>query len=401
MKSQNNAATATAVIGAAAIALWCQGPAEHSVSMLVVQTAVTSMLAAAIGWWIVGLTHGRRLVVQVVAIALVASLTTVAGVFVAVWAMFLSGHDLVVVSMVLGASSTVAVLAAVVMARRFERSATQVSALARQLTSTEPFNAPQSLASAEFRHVAEDLAKVSSELDQSRQREQALDRARRELVTWVSHDLRSPIASIRAMAEALEDGVVDDDVTMMRYYRNIHHESERLGSLVDDLFELNRINSGSHRFDGIMAPLDELIADVIERAAASAATRGIDVVSAAGELPSTLVPATDIQRVLHNVLDNAIRHTPAGGTVMLDATVTDGAIALGISDECGGIPESDLGRVFEVAFRSDAARQRDHGGGGLGLAIAQGLLHAHDGSIDVANRPGGCRFVLHLPLQEA
>jgi signal transduction histidine kinase len=401
VKTRTAALAITAAIAAAAVAMWAQGPAEHSVSMLVMQTIVTSMVAAAMGWWIVGLTRGRRLVVQVVAIALVASLTTVAGVFVAVWAMFLSGHDLVVVSMVLAASATVAVIGAVAMARRFAHSASEVSALARLLTSPEPFDIPKSLASVEFRNVAEELARVSGELDQSRQREQSLDSARRELVTWVSHDLRSPIASIRAMAEALEDGVVDDDVTMMRYYRNIHLESERLGSLVDDLFELNRINSGSHRPDGVMAPLDELLADVIERSAASAATRGIDVVSAAGELPSTLVPATDIQRVLHNVLDNAIRHTPAGGTVMLDAETSPGWIAIGISDECGGIPESDLGRVFEVAFRSDAARQRDHGGGGLGLAIAQGLLHAHSGSIDVANRPGGCRFVLHLPLQES
>jgi signal transduction histidine kinase len=400
VKRRNLAIGVTIAIVAVAFVGWSQGPSKDSVSMLVVQTVVTSMVAAAIGWWIVGLTRGRRIVVQIVGIALVASLTTVAGVFAAVWAMFLSGHDLQVISMVLAASTTVAVVGAMVMARSLAQSALDVSALARQLTGPTAFDPPTSLASTEFRQLANELSVVSNELEVSRQRERALDAARRELVTWVSHDLRSPIASIRAMAEALEDGVVDDATTMRRYFRNIHHESERLGGLVDDLFELNRINSGTYRFDGTTVPLDELLGDVIERAAASAAARGIDVVNASAEMSSAMVPATDLQRVLHNVLDNAIRHTPAGGTVMMDVAVVDGTAEISISDECGGIPEADLPRVFEVAFRSDASRQRDHGGGGLGLAIAKGLLDHHHGSIDVANQTGGCRFVLRLPVEE-
>jgi len=115
-----------------------------------------------------------------------------------------------------------------------------------------------------------------------------------------------------------------------------------------------------------------------------------------GDLPEMEVAAKELTRVLRNLLDNAVRHSPAGGTVLVEASVDDEGVTFAVTDECGGIPEPDLTRVFDVAYRSDAARSREHGGGGLGLAIAKGLVEAHEGSIEVANRAPGCCFTVRL-----
>ena len=109
------------------------------------------------------------------------------------------------------------------------------------------------------------------------------------------------------------------------------------------------------------------------------------------------VAAQEVTRVLHNLLDNAIRHTPSGGDVMVIGRAGPEEATIVVSDQCGGIPEPDLTRVFDVAFRSDAARSKDSRGGGLGLAIAKGLVEAHDGSIQVGNEGDGCSFVVRLP----
>ncbi|MGE0304339.1 MAG: sensor histidine kinase, partial [Acidimicrobiia bacterium] len=217
-----------------------------------------------------------------------------------------------------------------------------------------------------------------------------------------SHDLRSPIASIRAMAEALEDHIVDDDDDISRFHTAIRLESQRLGSLVDDLFELSRIESGTRSPDTTLVGVDELIAEVTESSQPAAAAVGINLVCMFGvgadRDSSGLVPAADLRRVLHNLLDNAIRHTRTGGSVVVDGEVVNGVLTLSVTDECGGIPNDDLPRVFEVAFRGDAARSRDARGGGLGLAIAKGLVESRHGHIDVANRGKGCRFTLSVPV---
>jgi signal transduction histidine kinase len=271
--------------------------------------------------------------------------------------------------------------------------------LARQLADPAPTSSTDRAADTEeMRRMTAELHEVSQRLDASREREQSLEASRRELVAWVSHDLRSPIAAVRAMAEALEDGVVDDAESVARYHRAIRQETERLSQLVDDLFELSRLTAGALAPDDTTLPLCQLIDDVLESASTAALSRGIDVVAVIDEACDALVPASYLRRALHNVLDNAIRHTPVGGTVSVAWSTGDGVLCIDVSDECGGIPAADLPRVFDVAFRGDTARTRDRGGGGLGLAIARGLLDLHDGTIEVDNRDRGCRFSLRLPV---
>ena len=237
-----------------------------------------------------------------------------------------------------------------------------------------------------------------------RDQERAAEQSRRELVAWVSHDLRTPLAGIRAMSEALTDGVVSDHDDVVRYAKQIVQETNRLGSMVDDLFEMSKINSGALNLT--LEPLDlhEVIDEVV---AASQPTANRSKVTLRAERPDApiMVCGSDraLGRVLANLVSNAIAHTPPGGAIDISAGV-DGKHAWTRVDDSGpGIPEDDLPRIFEVAYRGTSARSpvADDGlpaGSGMGLAIAAGLVEAHHGRISAANRDRGSRFEVRLPL---
>lgn len=405
MSSTRRAVAVVAVgfIAASAIAV-ATGASPSDTTRLIAFAAVGSGVAATIGALLVRRLRRFRMRTQVLFIALAATVTTAAGIVFAAAEMFISNHDIAVLAVVVVTSAAVSVGAALALGAAFERSIEQVGNLARDLSPgdgiSSPFASPDlgELVTGELGDLAAQLSEASRQLDASRTRERALDASRRDLIAGVSHDLRSPIASIRAMAEALEDGVVDDDASVERYHRAMRVESERLGSLVDDLFELSRITAGVFDADQPFVPLGEVVADVVSAAQPAASTKGVSIVNLLDDLPAVLVPASDLRRVLHNLLDNAVRHTRLGGTIVIDGELLDQVAHLAVTDECGGIPEADLDRVFDVSFRGDTARTRDNGGGGLGLAIAKGLLEAHRGSIQIANRATGCRFTLRLPV---
>jgi signal transduction histidine kinase len=365
---------------------------------LVAVAAGAAMLVSALGWLVLRSLRRQPIGVQALVVALTALVATVAGVVAAARAMFISSHDLHVLLVVVVMSAAVAAGAALQLGRTIDRGTRHVTQLTRQLGDGEPLAPSPPGHPGELDLLARQLADVSVRLDESRQRERALDTSRRELIAWVSHDLRSPLATIRAVAEALDDGIVDDATTVARYHHQIRQDAERLSVLVDDLFELSRINSGAVGRDRQAVRLRELVSQVIVEARPRAEVKGVELVDRMCDLPAIPVSSQELRRALHNLIDNAIRHTPPGGTVVIE-TLADGEGALlSVVDECGGIPESDLTRVFDVAFRGDQARAKDDRGGGLGLAIAKGLVEAHQGSIEVANQSPGCRFTVRLPM---
>jgi len=206
------------------------------------------------------------------------------------------------------------------------------------------------------------------------------------------------------MVEALEDGVVEDTATVSRYYRTMGRETDRLAGLVDDLFELSRIQAGALNLDLEKISLDELLSDAVAGVSMAAGAKGIDLKGeVATPTPIVELSIPEMARVVRNLLDNAIRHTPRGGTVWVDATLADDRTSalVSVRDGCGGIPTPDLARVFELAYRGDAARTPGDGGAGLGLAVARGLVEAHHGEISVENVGEGCRFTIRLPLAHA
>ncbi|MFD4461228.1 sensor histidine kinase [Nocardia sp. NPDC058480] len=239
---------------------------------------------------------------------------------------------------------------------------------------------------------------------QIREQERRAERSRRELVAWVSHDLRTPLAGIRAMAEALSDGVVSSATDVARYADQIGCETNRLSAMVDDLFEMSKINAGALRLELEPVDLRELVDEVL---AANRPSADRARVALAAEQPASRieVAASDraLTRVLTNLVSNAIAHTPPGGQVSISAGSRDGHAWARVDDTGPGIAEVDLPRIFEVAYRGTSARSPVAAAGaptgsGMGLAIAAGLMAAHRGDITVENRDPGCRFEVRLPL---
>jgi signal transduction histidine kinase len=203
------------------------------------------------------------------------------------------------------------------------------------------------------------------------------------------------------MAEALEDGVVSEPETIEEYHRRIRIETDRMTHLVDDLFELSRINAGALRLTLQRVALSDVVSEALATAAPLAAGRRIRLVAAESGWPTVLASEPELARVVTNLVVNSVRYTPPDGTVQIEAGHDQDAAWLAVSDTCGGIPEDDLPRVFDVAFRGERARTPQPTGtgtgGGLGLAIVRGLVEAHGGRVDVGNTSTGCRFVVRLP----
>jgi signal transduction histidine kinase len=214
-------------------------------------------------------------------------------------------------------------------------------------------------------------------------------------VAWVSHDLPTPLAGLRAMAEALADGLAEDP---SRYHRRMLAEVDRMALMVDDLFELSRIHAGTLQLSLQPDGLRDLVSETIAGATVVARARHVEV---GGNIAPELEVVADpgaLSRVVGNLVMNAIRHTPSDGVVVVDGRPDGDVVELSVTDACGGIDEQDLGRVFDVAWRGDQARTPEpYAGAGLGLAIVKGLVEAHRGSVAVANHEGGCRFVVRLP----
>jgi len=248
----------------------------------------------------------------------------------------------------------------------------------------------------ELARLAEDFNRMAQDLAEAAAREREAERARRDLIAAVSHDLRTPLASTRALIEAVADGVVEDPGMQARYLASARSELEKLGRLVDDLFELSRINAGALRLNLEEASLRDLISDTLSGFRHQAQSKGVRLVGEVSDgVDPVLANPPRLQRVLYNLVSNALRHTPADGTIVLRAEPQETLVRVEVSDTGEGIMPEDLPRVFERSFRGERSRTRAGTGdsAGLGLAIARGLIEAHGGEISVESRPGhGSQF---------
>jgi signal transduction histidine kinase len=283
--------------------------------------------------------------------------------------------------------------------RRLTKASRALSSAVQGVGENGVYVPPQATLPAELAELSAELTATHERLTQARSRERALEASRRELVAWVSHDLRTPLAGLRAMAEALEDQVVVDPREVSQYHSQIRREVDRLTVMIDDLFELSRIHAGALRLSKRMVGLEDLVAEVVASAEPVARHKGVRLTGAAVRGMPVYVDSAEMGRALRNLVTNAIRHTPADGGVDVLAEVQGGLACVTVSDACGGIPPDDLPRVFDVAFRGESARTPEpQSGGGLGLSIARGIVEAHSGQIAVRNAGPGCQFLIRLPL---
>ncbi|MFF0427161.1 MULTISPECIES: sensor histidine kinase [unclassified Streptomyces] len=336
----------------------------------------------------------RSVAVSLTVVAAVTVTAMLAGTLAVAWAMFLSPHDLTVVTLVAAMAAVVSLATALALGRWVVARGRDLVRAARDFGEGGSFAAPSARPTAELAAVTRELAATSARLAASRERERALEASRRELVAWISHDLRTPLAGLRAMAEALEDGVAADPA---RYHRRIRTEVERLDAMVGDLFELSRIHAGALELTPCRLSLQDLAADALLGADPLARERGVRLRGDGVVHVPVEVDGKEMTRVLANLLVNAIRHTPADGTVAVRVDRREDTAVLSVTDGCGGIPEEDLPKVFDTGWRGNPARTPPSGAG-LGLAIVRGIVEAHAGRARVDNVPGGCRFEVTLPL---
>ncbi|MBK3581303.1 HAMP domain-containing histidine kinase [Streptomyces sp. MBT65] len=355
--------------------------------------AAAGVLGAGALW----LLRRRSLTASVSVVAAVAVAAMLAGTLAVAQAMFLSRHDLSVVTTVVAMAAVVSLLTALLLGRWVVARSRELALAARDFGDGGDYFAPVRPATAELADVSRELAATSAKLAESRDRERALESSRRELVAWISHDLRTPLAGLRAMSEALEDGVAAEPE---RYLRQIRTEVERLNDMVGDLFELSRIHAGSLALTRSRISLYDLIGDALAGADPLAREHGVRLVGDRIAPVPVEVDGKEMSRVLGNLLVNAIRRTPADGTVAIAAERTADGVVLSVTDGCGGIPEDDLPRVFDTGWRGTHARTPP-AGAGLGLAIVRGIVEAHQGRAAVRNVSGGCRFEVTLPAAEA
>jgi signal transduction histidine kinase len=332
-------------------------------------TIMASLIALAVGG--VGLLTLRLVERRSLrAAALVPPITAVVGTAVGVaataQAMFISTHDLGVIIIVCVVAGIASITVGTLMANR-------------------------------VRELEEQARQLAAQQARAEEAEEA-EHTRRELVSWVSHDLRTPLAGLRAMAEALEDGVVDEP---SRYHRQMILEVDRLSALVDDLFQLSRIQAGFLHLVLVRVSLPDVLGDVVAATEPLAAKRGVLLRASTGDVGTIRADEGELRRAITNLVTNAVRHTPHDGTVQILASPADeGHVTLSVIDECGGLLAEDMERLFDVGWRANSARTPEpYGGGGLGLAIVLGIVNAHQGQIAVDNVDGGCRFVMQLPVE--
>lgn len=400
MTVTRTALTAVAGLALATVLALLIGKSAADTITLVGLAAGVAVAVGLLGAGLMHLLRHRQLVVSLTVVALTAVVAVAIGAWSAGRAMFFSSEDLDALSVVMIAAGTVAVCIALVLAERVAMSSRSLDEAATRIGAGDAVGNGQRPSIREFADLAQRLEDTAARLEVARAREQALGRSRRELVSWVSHDLRTPLARIRAVSEALGDGLAEDPETLARYHCTLRTEAERLGGLIDDLFELSRIQAGALRLQLERVSVADLVSDALAAAAPSAMAKGVRLEGRMDSaVPELRLSTREFGRVLGNLLDNAIRETPAGGAVAVTAGTHGEAVWVSVSDTCGGIDEADVPRVFDTAFRGERARTpTSETRAGLGLAIARGLVEAHRGEISVANTEDGCRFVVTVPV---
>jgi two-component system, OmpR family, sensor histidine kinase SaeS len=368
----------------------------HLLVAVVIAAGVTAALLVPCMRLIARVSLRRRFV----AAAVCASAIAIANLAVLTALMAVEPHDAALVLALLVYASGMAAAAAMVLARRPDAAIGRLVDAAKRLGDGD-LNARVGVlrAGEELDALAATFDDMAARLQVSAVRERTLEARRRDLITMVSHDLRTPLASLRVMVEAIDDGVVDDRDTVERYVAEMRRATVQLTSMVDDLFELSQLDAGAIAAETARVPFMSVASSAIAAVAVQAERKGLhldaDVVSA-----SEAVTSPRVERVLQNLLVNAVRHTPADGTVRLSADLSADRLSIAVEDTGPGIDEADLRSVFEPFFRGDPARSGQ--GAGLGLALAKRIVEALGGSIQAANRePSGARFEVVVPIPTA
>lgn len=381
-----------AVVAALAVTeLTMQPSAADRAALLVIFGAVAGATGLA-GWLLPRLTHRFRTLRHTVLLVSMAAIAVVAvAVAVSAQLMFLSSHDLRLVVVAVGLGVVLGALLAATISRPLAEDLERLAGIARRvgggdLSARAGLDRPDEVGAVAVAMdgMIDSLRAAEAERDQ-------VEAARKAFLAAVGHDLRTPLTSMQAAIEALQDGVTEDPE---RYLRSMLADLDLLSGLVEDLFLLAQIEAGKLELRSEPVDLSDLADEAVEAMTPVARRRGVGIEIKADQHITVLAGERELGRVIRNLLDNAIRHAPASSLVQVEVDNGGHMATVRIVDQGPGFPE-DVD-VFESFIKGDAARTRSHGGAGLGMSIAKGLVEAHGGSIAIEPGPGG-RVAFRLP----
>ncbi|MCL5995166.1 MAG: HAMP domain-containing histidine kinase [Chloroflexi bacterium] len=370
----------------------------------VVIAALGATIARQQAWW-------RQF--RSVAVALFITYAISAGlilltVYVTAQLMFISAHDATLALVFVIFATAVTLVFGYFVATSLRDGITDITRAARAVQRGDLTARADDQGSDELAELARSFNAMTAQLRRVRDQEARLNQARRDLIAWVSHDLRTPLTSIRARVEAMTDGVVTEPAEVSMYLNAVRNETYALSRLIDDLFELATIDAGGLKLEPVECQLSDLISDTIEMLGVLATERGITLTGhVAPDVDPVQVSPQHIQRVLNNLIGNALAHTKTGGSVRVEASFEPvlnlakvlepsqgsvrGVVLVLVCDNGEGIAPADLPHVFERFYRGERSRTRGDGNGkpmgmGLGLAIARALVEAHGGQIGIESQ---------------
>ncbi len=334
---------------------------------------------------------------SLVAVAIVGAVVGLANLVVLARQMFVSDLDATTLGVLFLYSTGAGMGAALALARARSRAVARLAETARALGEGDIDARVGHLEGGpELDTLAVTLDDMATKLQAAMERERRIERTRRDLVTAVSHDLRTPLSSLRAMVEAIEEGVIDDAPSLRLYVVEMRRSVSQLVSMVDDLFEMVQLDEGAIETETHRARLVEIVSSALAAVEVQAREKRLSLVTnlnGAEDAPCS----PRMTRVLQNLLVNAVRHTPADGTVRVRASSSPDWLEVAVEDTGEGMAPEDLAQVFEPFFRADPARSG--AGAGLGLALARRIVESLGGRIEAESRPAvGSRFSVQLPL---
>ncbi|HEX5954474.1 MAG TPA: HAMP domain-containing sensor histidine kinase [Solirubrobacterales bacterium] len=360
-----------------------------------VLVSAIAAVGLALGHWIARAPSQRPLRLRFAAVAALAVGLILATVLAAAELMFVSNHDALMISAIALAAGLVALRASQVASAGVVDEVGEVRDALRAVGGGERDLRVRAKAAAELAELADAANSMIEKLGQEERRRDAADTARRDLVAAISHDLRTPMTALGLMVEAIGDGLVDAE-TMRGYLARMRTHVAALGAMIDDLFELSRLEAGDLQWSIERVAVAELVADAVAAMQLEAEANGVAV--GAERVDPRLAARADaekLRRVLFNLIQNAIRHTPADGSVTVRAEPAGEWVEIEVADTGRGIPKSERERVFDSFVRGE--RARSGAGAGLGLAISRAIVEAHHGRIWVADSEVGTRVRFVIP----
>jgi signal transduction histidine kinase len=376
-------------------------PPLNEIGLMAVFLSITALISAGIGYgvyrlgWMERSPNIRWTLLGGYALS---SVLTFLNVWLTARLMFASQHDLLLATVLLIFAGGMAMALGYFLSSTLTNRIRLLEQAARAIAAGDLQARIPVRGSDEMAQLAHTFNQMAEQLEEGARKQQALETLRKDLIAWVGHDLQTPLASIRAVVEALADNVVEDPQMAQRYLRAAQRDILALSALIDDLFQMAQLDAGGLALDRAQNSLGDLISDTLESFSELAARGSVDLGGSADhDVDPVFMDAQRIGRVLNNLVSNALRHTPTGGHVQVRAFRKDGSVVVEVNDSGEGIQSEDLPHIFERFYRGEKSRSRLTGGSGLGLAIARGIVEAHGGQISVQNSPEGARFYFTLP----